>query len=276
MPTITVTDEQTTVLKALVDAAIAKVEADGAYTLRYAVYDERLFGTQITRMLGGEYNTVEEEIIETWDLDDYTGERIRELIPDRTDRDLCAEAGLLEPLVDAIMENDDSDIIPQLIRNTFGQLLRYEVASIETGYSSTPTELRKSAKRIARLTGIDYMANRDALWELVTEASYGGTLYVLWYGDVDDLLARAADIEFGAAKPGGHITWTDGHLLILDLHNGSGHDVKVTGTIRRPLDTAQCSVDEKGNGGNYGYSWTDVCDPVASYYRNDPTIDTEA
>jgi hypothetical protein len=101
-------------------------------------------------------------------------------------------------------------------------------------------------------------------------------LYVLWYGPPTDLVMatfQTTDEGFAYLHDGMHrtISWTDPHLLLLNPWNGSGHDVKVTGTITKPWTRERVCVDNAST--TPGYSWEQVCGPHWPAYANTCTIE---
>ncbi|MFI7083936.1 hypothetical protein ACIBUR_10050 [Streptomyces anulatus] len=182
-----------------------------------------------------------------------------ELLDDDT-REFLEKHDVLDQVRHAIEERDQSDPIGDLMDGTGPQLFRYRL-DVEVGgdpWRASEEKLTATAKMLAEGAGLDFPDNFSELRELVAHASYGGGLHILWRGDVRAVWDAVNKIR-GAlpdAKPTITVQWTDPELLVLDTWNGSGHTVKVRGTVRLPFDPARLSLDTDRAPG--GYSWTNV------------------
>jgi hypothetical protein len=197
---------------------------------------------------------------ENGDFDEYESEARHaglwstlEYHVDHEDLDLIrADQSRFEELQLAVEERDESDPFMTLARMTPHKWMRY-VAN----WDAEPwpyDNLTDDIAGIAAQLGIDREAHDKLLQDLVTEAN-GGGVYVLWYGDVEELIVAAQNCDHEGKQVPQTITWENPHLLVLDCMSGSGHMVDFPGTITLPFDRARLMLDAR-NVGN-GYSWSD-------------------
>lgn len=204
-------------------------------------------------------------------------------------RDLISSAQEDE-IREALQERDVSDPFGELLRATSDMYFRYLVESvnIDTNYTATGEDFDEQIAAIAEALSIDLdatrtemrrgrdgsssphtLTNREALTDMLINASYGGSLYVFWHGDVEQMVRAGAD--FGNETHPRTITWTDPNLLVLDMMNGSGFECQISGTVTLPYDRTNVALDWRGRGA--GYSWNEVTGGlVGSAYDNKPTI----
>lgn len=239
---------------------------DRSYELVYVDYRDQLDDDQIRNALAGNYEQVDHSIWEfadearresSWQVaenlvsDDVLSEEELEVLR-------CSDGDQMSELLIAIEERDSSDPMADLLRHTGSHLLRfkldYELAPDSWNWTEDETE--EAMREIAEETGLDYEANRGALSSLVANATYGGQLYVLWTGDVQEIAEPVLQMAYGNDPDGSYtITWRDPTLLVLDRMNGSGMDAAITGEITRPLTIGSVEADDiKGA----GYSWTET------------------
>lgn len=150
-----------------------------------------------------------------------------------------------------VQERDTSDPFMALARKTPHKWMRY-VANWDTEpwpYENAEDDITGIAEQL----GIDRDVHADLLRELVTEAN-GGGVYVLWYGEVENLIVAAQTNDFDGNQVPQTITWENPHLLVLDCMGGGGHMVDFPGTITLPFDRVRLMLDAR-NVGN-GYSWS--------------------
>lgn len=183
---------------------------------------------------------------------------------DEDARDFLEEHDKLDEVREAIQERDQSDPVADLMRGTGAKLFRYR---LDESLSASPWEYSDeendaAAQALATAAGISFADNAGALRELVAHASYGGGLHVLWRGDIKPLYDAMCAVRFSAPAPEVTVQWTDPELLVLDGWNGSGHTVKVRGTVRLPFNPDRLALDAARIGP--GYSWTDT---VGGGYR---------
>ncbi|MFD7661288.1 hypothetical protein [Streptomyces sp. NPDC059788] len=173
-------------------------------------------------------------------------------------RNFLEEHDALNQVIEAIEERDESDPISDLMRATGDKLFRYrldgEARADPWRFSDEETE--DAARTLGTAAGLDFWDNAGALRELVAHASYGGGLYVLWRGDVKSVYEAVGKMRWNDRAPESTMQWTDPELLVLDQLSGSGHSVRVRGTVRVTFDPDRLSPDTLRGPG--GYSWTDV------------------
>lgn len=113
--------------------------------------------------------------------------------------------------------------------------------------------------------------NRDLARSLVDNASYGGSLNILAYLDVQDLYKQVTKAR--SEKATLKVKFTDPYLLIYDGWNGSGHDERVVGEIvvHVPYDKIADVFYLDHRGCNIGYSWSeDIAHVHQPAYTHDP------
>ena len=243
--------------QALYDAKVA--ELNDMYFLVDIDYRDELSDEDCQNLLDGKPEEVEERLEEYISDSRYRGAKFGiELITTEEERDLLDEHGLLDELRFEVQDRDVSDPIGDMLRNTPGKLLTVDLDHDVPDYTMCgDEEFDQILADIAEAAGIELGANRDALAELVGNASYGGRLKVIWYGGVDEAL--------GATRA----AWTDPMLLIHGSWNGSGMDARVKGTVTRDLKPGDVRLDVLSP----GYSWTKTACPSESAYRTSVEFD---
>lgn len=262
--------------KAVLKKALANLAP--SYTLYYVTRgDDGLHEEQIADIFDGNVEKVE-EVLDDYALDGidyYLTEIVKELIPDEDERDLLEEfVELHDELRFAIRDRDDSKgpLLEQL-GVTGPKLMRYELNyHLEPGsWSWEEDEVQKAMAEMAEVMGVDFEANRGSLWSLVVEASYGGQLYVIWYGDVEEVVMPVLNKAWGNDEQvPTTISWTDPEVVVLNAGNGSGYSDSIKGTITVPFDTEKLAMDGRRTG--HGYTWDDVASVVHSAFRCDVTL----
>lgn len=242
---------------------------DERYTLVYLDRsDDGLTPQQIQVLLdgGNEWESTEFSFIEDNQADQYweaATQVLRELLGEEL-YELLERAGRVEEIRWVIEERDDSGgLVDLLLKASPHSLFRFDLDVDVLDYTVTSAADDDTRQVIATAAGLDldHPPTAALVESLVANASYGGRLSVLWYGDPADAVALARPHDPDDARA--TVTFTGAHLLILDSWNGSGHEEPV------PVITAQwgprrVSIDAAHTGG--GYSWTDTAGPVASTY----------
>lgn len=269
------TDTITIDVRALYDRAVANLQP--SYDFGYVHYDDALSDEQIARALGDGYDELRIELADRW-RDAAIRHDVRCAIRDaaRTSRlefEALYASDYWHELVELILERDEGDPWPALVRNRGNVLLRYRLgnpdddqdlpyglgypADVETAHARV---VERHARRLARLAGLRYDDGDNAarFRQLVIEqAYYGGNLHLIWYGPVGELLDHRELVERqragGDRAPRRVIRWSDPHLVLLDQWNGSGHCEQFTGTVSKILDLARVHVDRAEH-----YGW-DAC-----------------
>jgi hypothetical protein len=199
--------------------------------------------------------------------------------------ELKADDDAFQGVKDEVRERDDSKLIADLTRNTPSELFRYRLVPEDSeidGFAIPDSsqwddkEIEDGVKSLAGFIGCDPVQYHGQLFELLANASYGGSPQIIWYGDVGELLASRVfgEDKWEVTKT---ITFKDPFIGVLNGWNGSGHDAQFKGlTLTLPYDPARILVDSAQ--GRYG-SWDSVCGLNKSAYRTDVTLkslDTEA
>jgi hypothetical protein len=256
--------------------ADATAALEDRYTLLYLDRsDDGLTPPQIQRLLDGtnEWESPEFSFIEEHESDmrrDAAAQVLRDLLDDQW-YDLVERAARLDELRWEVEDRDDSGgLVALLLHASPHHLFRYDLGVDVPDYTVTSTEGDDTREVIANAAGLDlaHPVTAALVDELVANASYGGRLSVLWYGDPVDAVELAG--PYGSDGEPGTVTFTDAHLLILDSWNGSGHTAAVP-VMWAQWSPRQVSIDAPCTG--RGYSWTDVAGPVASTYGGTCRVD---
>jgi hypothetical protein len=277
------TEHDTAALLAKAIAALpAKVD------LIYIDYREEFSDQNCAAIIGGK----KDDVFDGWDFsenEDFAIDYLLEqALPDDDEREAVKDSDDYSEFRYACQERDESTPYRDVLRNTGRKLVRFyirtrkgeRIAMEGDSWRWDAERVEAEAKRLAKVTKLDYAANRDNFHELVVEASYGGVLCIIAYvemRDVDTWVEHCLSDERGRVK----LTFTNPHLLLHDAWNGSGHDVQVNGDItiqfgKGALDTTHgvMALDAKNVG--TGYSWDETagvyrpaykCDPAAKLYR---------
>lgn len=199
----------------------------------------------------------------------------------------------------AVMNRDTTDLVAELASNTPKTLMRTHLADnlgarldaapagtwhgLSTFNEDGPEAEARQAARYAVVENI--LAEhgvgssdevREAVRELVDNGPYdwheGVDLDVIFY---DDVKTAAADPAPGSTTS---LTFTDAHVVLIDTFNGSGHDVRIPGTLTRTF----AAVGEEGGldaedrafadaGPSSRMSWDDVCGLHKPAYKTSVT-----
>lgn len=263
---------------------------DESYTLGYVAYDDRLGDEQLTEVLDGKIDEVEDKIYDWFHENDHyaVDEIVKQVVPDEFERAALRRSGLIDELTGAIRERDDTDsLFKDLLRNTHSKLMRFHLGDPDAdqdleyasgsvaGDAGETNYIETNARRLAEMAGIDFAidANAQAFRQMVAEQSwYGGQLYVIWYGDVDEVVKAAIDHANDLANevPPRPFTikWKDPEILLLDRYNGSGYGERVVGEVTATFELDRISLDKDGR----GYGWDEVAGVVHSAYKCDVEI----
>lgn len=237
--------------------------------LAYVHYDENLDEDQVQGLLHSQssHDGIVDDINEAYsdgvydaaerEVKDIVGEDAYTILEE--DDDLCREARY------AIEETDESTPVKDLLRNTRSMLLRYRMRDDwadwpvpSDSWRWTDEEMEENAKALATTFGLPFDEYREQMVQLLANASYGGSPEIIFYDDVDRWVKAATKAEW--QPDGSTITFEDPMLLVIDNMNGSGHDVRIKGSITVPYVPERIVVDgAKGN----GYGW----DSIAGVYK---------
>lgn len=265
--------------------------------VHFVSYDEQLTDEQIDMVLAGQDDSAYESYMENNDLfGDGSAENIaREALADgfrnnRTDIDWeDLDTDERDQLIDLVQERDTSDPITDLIRNTHPQLMRTSLSTPsydkrlgeawngdalygreESETSRTLVQRRRDivADKLAE-RGIDTTlpANREAIAELIDNGPYN------WHEGVSlDVIFHARVNEVSASQDGpSKLAFNDPYVVLIDRINGSGHDVKLQGTVSKSIPEADKASEPESrvfldDGGRGGYGWDEVAGVVKSAY----------
>jgi hypothetical protein len=205
---------------------------------------------QLAKLLAGGWDELVGHVDE-WFLDqgaDATASYLNEVLPEAANRQLLCEFDLLVALEDEVRRRNRSDPLRDLLRHTTNPVLRYDLDhDVEAALSFAGDDaLRDATRDLAAAAGIEVPANRNAIQDLLLNASYGGRLQVLFSTDLEWLVDALA--EGGPQR----ISFTDPTLLVYDGLNGSGMEAPVVGTVTRPLRAEDLCLDCGP------YSWSDI------------------
>jgi len=125
-----------------------------------------------------------------------------------------------DQIEDTIRNNDDSDVLKDLWRNTSDQTMFYDTGyEVEDGsWAWNEERMNQEVKAIKKYLGI---SRNKKEWDkdlvlLIAQAGYGGQLVVYFYEDAEDFIRTD---EFKT------ILFENFHLAIINTGNGSGHDM---------------------------------------------------
>lgn len=258
----------------ILDEAMDNLER--TYQLVYVDYRDELTDEQIVKILdgriNGELDDVTNEVDECfWEArSDNAYDAAFAAIGEQDDIDFLREhdEGSFEDILLAVQERDESDIFGDLLRNTGMKVFRYDLnLDVSPSLDMDDDELDEAVVAIAAAAGIDLNThNAIVILNMIQCATYGGHLYVIWQGDVEDIVnATTAKVWRNDESD---ITFTNPTLLILDQLNGSGMECSVEGTIVRRFDPALAHLD---TGQSYG--WSDIIGGVShNAYRTSVTF----
>jgi hypothetical protein len=247
-------DPQSTVDDVVAAVATNAAEQPYTYDFIYVDQDDKLTVEQMTDYLSGNLDAMYMSIQES-----YADDRDDQVL--QLARNLCSDAGLDYDELDeddqaqvrtSIEEEETSDPLDQLLRNTPEQLLRAPLitnilhAAVDGGadsvlvYDDRNYEAQANARQNIILDalqgrGVDVhdLQVREAVAELVNEGPShwhdNVTLDVMWSGPVEE---AASAKDFREEQLGRTLGFDGGaHLLLMDKDSGSGWAVELPGPI---------------------------------------------
>jgi hypothetical protein len=211
---------------------------------------DSLSDEQVATLLADGWDELAEELDE-WLLEKGAGSTegyLDQVVPEAEDRSLLREFDLLVQLEDEVHRRDRSEPLRDLLRYTTGPPLRYDLGyDVEAAIGlAGDNAWRDAAGELAEAAGVELLANRKPIEDLLLNASYGGRLQVLFSTDLERLVDALAE---GVPQ---QIAFTDPTLLVYDRLNGSGMEAPVVGTVTRPLRAEDLHLDSGP------YSWSDI------------------
>lgn len=260
---------------------------DPKYDLHYLSYDDQLRPEQIKVFLDLEnpYESKEFTFVEQAESDSAYESAMHVIDNDLFGNDTDVVDAIKDALGDqvdeirfAIQERGD-DLITMLLKNTSNHLFRWDLFGDDDPTMpnvDSDDETIVEAERALHEAGVPESVD---LRHIFAEASYGGTPYLLWYGDTEDAVNLSTQVDWitnadGSMSPDtstqhGTVTFTGVSLAILDHYNGSGYVSDETFDITVPWCAGRVSIDAPHIGP--GYSWHDTAGPVASSFKGDFT-----
>lgn len=281
--------------EALVDEVIDEIEDGREFDLVYVAHDDKLTDAQVSDVLAGKWTAVDNEVDRVfWEDKQTEAERVAKELLEGLDRDWdeLGEDGQ-QRVLDAINDHDGSDPVGRLFHQTPKQLMRTSLGPVaaKAGAAAYVDDVDDAAfaARCQAVTdtlaehGLDTSAPevREAVEELVANGPHhwheAVDLEVIWYGDLETAMPRPrsdADWEDADTKA---LSFTDPYVLLIDRVNGSGHDVRVPGSLRKDIPRNNEEVDLPREQRVYldsnagGWSWDKVCGLVKGAYATEVT-----
>lgn len=208
-------------------------------------------------------DALHEEVLNWWDfpeesyLDDIEEAMKADGLLEEFERDRDA-------IVDWLYENDKSDPVSDLLRNTKDIVFFYSLGVELDGWhddwcgSYRGESESMSAYKIRKALKLKKGGPGDeAINEMIQNASYGGELRLYFNASVEDLVTNA-DKDFQSISFKGQC-----HVAIANSNNGSGYDTVLDIDISLPFDRANLFIDECVK---YSYSF-DVCGMVSNWCK---------
>jgi hypothetical protein len=269
--------------KALLAKAIAALPE--TVSLIFIDRDEEFTDKQCAAIVGGQKDEVWEDMDFSEGEDHSIDMYLDDALPDEEEREALKESDEFDEFRQECYERDESTAYKDLLRNTGRKLVRFyirtpggnRIAMEPDSWRWDNKRIEREAKRLAKVTKLDFASNRENLRELVTEASYGGVLCIIAYVEMQDVDKWVEHCLYGDERGRVKLTFTNPNLLMHDAYNGSGHCVEVAGDItidfgRGALDTTHgvMALDAKNAG--TGYSWDDTSVAYRPAYKCDPAV----
>ena len=151
-------------------------------------------------------------------------------------------------------DHDTSDPIKDLLKNTRNEYMYYDTGlsfeSLEYA-GNTDKEIKKRTLTIAKKLKIDFTKHNDVLRLMVSQASYGGQLVILFENSISNFMQDAKYIKFTE----------DAEICLMDRINGSGDSVKIKEPLIFEFKRENLHSDKGDNGYSFAY---DVCGLVGN------------
>lgn len=180
-----------------------------------------------------------------------------------------------DALAEAIREKDDSDPMPQLLRNTPEKLMRLTLEQpggdgLYDGNVDGVDEAREA--KIAKILGskgldVSTPGAKEAIGDLVADGPQywheGVDLDVIYFDDVQG--STIYNQEDGLVAPR-DLTFQNPHVVLIDRVNGSGHDVQFAGAATAAA--TEMNPVKLDASKMHGY-WDETAGVVHSAYRTE-------
>lgn len=261
---------------------------DETVDLVFVEYDDKLTDEQVNMVLAGRWSEVEDAVESV-----FAESRENNLI-EECEKAAAAAGYDWDELSETVQETvryeverrDGSDPVADLLRQTPKQLLRTCLGQPgplagaawqeDFGNDEAIAIRHEAVAGILRGAGLNTATPEatSAIAELVSESGgmwhEGVDLDVLWYGDV----ATASSSPSSEHSGSNTLTFTNPTILLIDRINGSGHEVRILGQVRKNLapnlDQEDLERTEKVylDSAAGGYGWDSIAGVVKSAYES--------
>jgi hypothetical protein len=223
--------------------------------LVYIEHDEELSDARIAQVLEGKFMELENDLWESTDENRWCGlqDVLKNVLSDPDERAaLEADTERFEDLRAYIEEHDTSDPFSEMLHHTRAKLFCFELGYELSEVPEDEVGVRREARAIARVAGLSWATNGEALRELVREADRECSLSVIWFTKPTPVVEQVLAEQVGDAAGWVEVAFRDPHLLLFNSGIGSGHDVPVKGTITRRFLQKDVRLDAASE---HRYSW---------------------
>lgn len=228
--------------------------------LGYVDQGDQLMDEQIANLfrgdeIGGHFDEWEDET-RWFSLDGYLNDVQYGCGIDSDEMDL-----IRDDLIAVLYDRDEGNLLGDLLRGTPDKWMRYWIDERNLDTDELIDRVYIGVNGVGEiLTALGLLDTDQHTPELeeqiagiLANAGNDVAIYVLWYGEVDDLIEAAAhDYEGGPKQT---ITWENPYLLLFNPFMGSGWADEITCKITVPFDHTNLRLDTRDGGS--GYSFTD-------------------
>jgi len=224
--------------------------------LLYADYRDKIEDAELLQKIAtNEFDYFDE--CNLWDTENESINLwIAENIEEGDDRDFFdSNEELQEFIGDTLRDNDKSDYIAQVIRNSSDFIAYYDLEIEGCGDYSSEEDIKNTIEAIQEKTGAD----RKTIAEICNNAFYGGNIQLMFSMSPDAYIkaknSNAEEIQFKGTFV----------LACADYFNGSGHSEKVNIDITLKYKAGNLYLDAL-----HKYNFADcICGLMHSYFEND-------
>lgn len=254
----------------------------------HIAYDDKLTESQIDQVLRGDDDDAYVDMLDSWMFDTYYDESVKVAKDKCESLDLDFESlpdALQDELRLAIQEQDTSDPLGDLTRNTPPQLMRHELVS-SSAWSQSDDELHRLARGSVNLDDrveparVQLIENelikngvmpgplsdseREAVVEVVREGPEylheGVTLDAIWQGGISEASLAHDQEERAVTAPSGM------NITLIDTWNGNGMEAKFPSEMSMRF-TKGNPAQLDSTKGQYGLD--EICGLVPSAFKAD-------